>query len=119
MQCSVHEVTEGDGTEYGNKCMCHGHRGHGLYNVHIDRLPEFLQACRPSEVSGCRVNSLDKNREDTAQNDREDRVNLHSHESPGNSGAETAPEPVCRGFTGNRLVEDAVQETHLRSELDL
>jgi hypothetical protein len=35
------------------------------------------------------------------------------------AGAERTPETVGRGFPSHRLVEDAVDETHLRSELDL
>src|SRR5690606_27212647 len=63
--------------------------------------------------------SLYERRDRRAENQREDRVDVLYQEDPREAGAERAPETVGRGLPSHRLVEDAVDETHLRSELDL
>src|SRR5208337_2489013 len=118
-QRDVDQVTDGDSTENCYKGMSHGNRRHGLQDVHVDRLAELGKTCRPAQVCSCRIDALNEDCKNRAQDNRENRVYLHGEKRPCKSCAQSAPQPVRWGFAGDRLIEDAVHESHLRSELNL
>ena len=115
----VHQVADRDRCEDRHEGVGHRDREHRLENVDVDRLAELGQTCCTSEVTGRRVDSLHERRDRRAEDQREDRIDVLDQEDPRKAGAERTPETVGRGFPSHRLVEDAVDETHLRSELDL